>query len=729
MNKNNRFTCIFAFVAVGFCTPAVAQNQIDGSAARTLEEIVITARKKEESLLDAPLSVSAVTGVQLDRAGIDSFNQVLNTIPNTGQAGGIAGNIQGLITIRGISTLIRFLGLETGVGFYVDGVYQGRPQNFNQDLLDIERIEVLRGPQGALFGKNTIAGAINIITRKPGNDLNAAIEAQFGNFGHTRVEGAISGSLAADTLAGSLSIGVHQRDPFVDNVNGPGVDDADLITYRGKLRFTPNDEVELIFSADGLRDRSNTLLFEVEDFNFGLFPGIDSDPSVGTPYLIAANQPNYAHRDVWGVSATGVVKTGSGEWTGILAYRDAGFDAALDDDQLPIRVFPDFFDQSTESFAAELRYAQDVSERMNYLIGAYYDRQDSTGFGDFAVGEDFHEVVFGTRLEPPIILNTTMDSASIALFFDVNYALTEKVWLEVGGRWVTEDKSAVHDQDDRSRLFVSTLANLDRSDSDFSPTVSLTYDISDAATAYLRYAQGFKSAGFNLDFITDPTSLEVAPEKATAYEIGLKSRLLNDKLTLNMAAFSTDYKDLQLAQIVGAGVIVANAANAEISGVEADFNAILGDYIDINGGIGYLDASYEDFAGCPVPGAAAPSVVSANCGGNFLNLAPKWTASIGAQLRYPIQSGLDLIARLDWNYRSDVFFEPQNDPRLRGRSRDLINARIGLVKERWEVFAWALNAADELYVNYSDDRSIVGSSVTRAYGAPRTYGLTARLSY
>ena len=210
----------------------------------------------------------------------------------------------------------------------------------------------------------------------------------------------------------------------------------------------------------------------------------------------------------------------------------------------------------------------------------------------------------------------------------------------------------------------------------------------------MRYAQGFKSAGFNLDFITDPTRLEVAPEKAATYEIGLKSRLLNDKLRLNIAAFSTDYKDLQLAQIVGAGVIVANAANAEISGVEADFNAILGDYIDINGGIGYLDASYEDFAGCPVPGAAAPSVVSANCAGNFLNLAPKWTASIGAQLRYPIQSGLDLVARLDWNYRSDVFFEPQNDPRLRGRNRDLINARIGLVKERWEVFAWVLNAAD-----------------------------------
>ena len=168
MNKNNRFIGILAFVAMGFCTPAVAQNQIDGSAARALEEIVITARKKEESLLDAPLSVSAVTGVQLDRAGIDSFNQLLNTIPNTGQAGGIAGNIQGLITIRGISTLIRFLGLETGVGFYVDGVYQGRPQNFNQDLLDIERIEVLRGPQGALFGKNTIAGAINIITKKQG---------------------------------------------------------------------------------------------------------------------------------------------------------------------------------------------------------------------------------------------------------------------------------------------------------------------------------------------------------------------------------------------------------------------------------------------------------------------------------------------------------------------------------------------------------------------------------
>lgn len=257
----------------------------------------------------------------------------------------------------------------------------------------------------------------------------------------------------------------------------------------------------------------------------------------------------------------------------------------------------------------------------------------------------------------------------------------------------------------------------------------MSYDLSEQSTGYLRFAQGFKSAGFNTDFVGPGSNLEVAPEFATSYEIGLKSDLADNTVRLNLAAFYTEYKDLQLAQIVGTGVTLANAAAADIYGVEAELVAVLGEYFDVNASLGYLDATYDDFPGCPAPGATPVEQTTPNCAGNALNLAPEWTAALGAQFTYPVGEIGDLVIRGDWNHRSRVFFEPQNDPRLSGAARDLINLRAGIVNEAWELFAWALNLADETYVNYADDRSVLGINTTQAFGPPRTYGVTARLKF
>lgn len=372
---------ILVLAAVAGPAPAQTAGGQGDESARTIEIINVTARKKLESIQDAPLAVSAVSGAHIERAGIDSFDQVLNTIPNAGQAGGIAGSIQGLVSIRGISTLIRFVGLETGVGFYIDGVYMGRPENFNQDLIDIERIEVLRGPQGALFGKNTIAGAINIITKNPTDEPSGILEAQYGSFDHTRIRGHVSGPLS-DTLSGSLSAGYTRRDGFVEHIgDGLDLDNADLATFRGKLRFEPNDRVEFVLSADGLIDRGRAALFEVSDFAF-----LD-DPSESTPFTTNNDQPNFLHRDIWGISLNGEVQVGEGTLSTVLAYRESSFDAALDDDKFPVRVFVDFFNQDTDVFSAEARYAGRLNERMDYILGVYYYNQEASGVGDFALGD------------------------------------------------------------------------------------------------------------------------------------------------------------------------------------------------------------------------------------------------------------------------------------------------------------------------------------------------------
>eukprot|EP00903_Cladosiphon_okamuranus_P003413 g3411.t1 len=311
---------------------AQAQIRKEANSDRRLTPVTVTARKKEESALSAPLSVSAFTGEQLEAQGVVSFDQVLSTVPNAGQSGGIGGNLQGLISIRGISTLVRFVGLETGVGFYVDGVYTGRPENFNQDLIDIERIEVLRGPQGALFGKNTIAGAINIITKTP-DEFEAQAELTVGNYDLFQARAGISGPIVEDTLFGSLTASYTDRDGYVENAGiGGDLDNADLTTYRGKLRWTPMAGSEFILAADALIDRGNPAFFEVTDVSF-----ID-DPSEATPFTVNIDQPNFLDRDVWGTSLTANIDLGGGTWTTVAAYRDTSFDAGLDDDKVPARA-------------------------------------------------------------------------------------------------------------------------------------------------------------------------------------------------------------------------------------------------------------------------------------------------------------------------------------------------------------------------------------------------------
>lgn len=712
-----------AALALGAASPVAAQTgSTEPAIGRVTDEIIVTARKKKETVQEAPLSVSAVSGAQLERAGVDSFDQVLNTIPNAGQSGGIAGTLQGLVSIRGISTLVRFVGLETGVGYYVDGVFTGRPENFNQDLIDIERIEVLRGPQGAVFGRNTIAGAIHIITKDPGDEFSGVVEAQYGNFDHVRVRGHVSGPLAPGVLAASLSAGYVRRDGFVENISGvgPDLETADLATFRGKLRFTPSDRAEFILSSDGLIDRGEPVFFEVADVSF-----ID-DPSESTPFTVNQDQPNFLDRDIWGVSLTSRIDVGSGEWTTILGYRDSSFDAGLDDDKVPMRFFVDFFSSDVEFFSAETRYAARLGERIDYLIGAYFLDQKADNLSNFALG-DFLTGVPG--VEPPIDLTSAVDTTSFAFFFNTDVTLAERLSLELGGRYVNEEKDAFHIQDDSTGIFGSTNFTASRRDEDFAPTASLSYELSDEATTYFRFAQGFKSAGFNTDFIiVGVSNLEVDPEFATSYEIGVKSDLAENRLRLNLAGFYTTYKDLQLSQIVGGGVSLNNAAKAEIYGVEAEFAAIVGDYIDLNGSVGYLHATYDNFPGCPVPGAETGPILT-NCAGNYLNLAPKWTAALGAQFTYPVGGFGDFITRIDWNYRSEVFFEPQNSSRLSGEGRHLVNLRAGLATQRWELFGWVNNLTDEVYVNFADDRSAIFVNTTQAFGPPRTYGATLRLKF
>lgn len=695
-----------------------------------LEEIVVTARKKVESLQDVPIAVSAVTGPQLQQRGIDQFDELLATIPNASQSGGIAGGLQGLISIRGVSTLVRFVGLETGVGFYIDGVYAGRPESFNQDLIDIERVEVLKGPQGAVFGKNTIAGAINIVTETPDDEFRVKLEGQYGNFNQFKVRGSISGALVEDKLYASVSGGYTSRDGFVENIF-PGSEDLDNANNgsgRLKLRFTPSNTAEFILTGDFLSESINASFFEVSEIGLPADAIFDTATvnSLSTPFLVNSDQPNTLDRDIYGVSLTSNIDIGEGTWTTVLGYRNTSFDANLDDDKLPVRFFADSFSSDTEFFSAETRYSGSMGDNLSYTVGAYYFTQEAGNVSNFALG-DF--LTGAPGIEPPLDLTSSVDTDSYALFFNADYALNDRLTLEVGGRYLSEKKDAVHNQVDGTGIFGNVAFDLGRRDNDFAPTVSLSYDVDDNNTVYGRFAQGFKSAGFNTDIISAAANQQVDPELATTYELGYKTVSSNNRLRANAAIFYTEYKDLQVATITSAAVSLENAAQAEIFGVELDVAAALSEYFDITGSIGYLDATYGDFAGCPA-GGAIPVTPVANCEGNRLNLAPKFTTALAGTFRYPVNDTLgDFVINADWNYRTEVFFEPQNEDRLSGEGRSLLNARAGFVSDDWQFFIWAKNLTNETYVNFADDRSAILVNTTQAFGAPRTYGATLRLQF
>jgi len=720
-----------AALASSTSLPVLAQQSDAAKAGgRVLEEVIVTARKREEGMQSVPVAVSALSGGQLETRGIDQFDEVLLSIPNASQSGGIAGGLQGLISIRGISTLVRFVGLETGVGFYVDGVYAGRPESFNQDLIDIERVEVLKGPQGAVFGKNTIAGAINIVTETPDDEFRARVEAQAGNYDLRRLRGVVSGPLVDGTLYGSISGGVTTRDGYVDNIY-PGasdLDDADLSSARVKLRYTPTGAMEFIFSSDYLEDRSHASFFEVSEIGLPAEQIFDAATvaTLDRPFEVNSDQPNSLDRDVFGMSLTSNWEIGPGVWTTVLGYRETSFDAALDDDKLPVRFFVDYFSSDTEFFSAETRYSAPLGDKTQYTVGAYYFTQDADNNSNFALG-DF--LTGAPGVEPPLDLTSTVDTDSYALFFNADYAITDRLTLEVGGRYLSEDKDAVHDQVDGTGLFGNVAFNISRSDDDFSPTLSLSQDIGESSMAYIRYAEGFKSAGFNTDIISAGANQAVDPESATSVEVGYKTELFGGRLRLNAAAFYTEYDDLQVATITSSAVSLENAAQADIAGVEMDFSAAIGAYLDLYGSFGYLDATYGDFEGCPAGGAIATTPLT-NCDGQSLNLAPEYTASLGALFTYPLGNSLgNFVGGMDFSYRSEVFFEPQNEARLSGDDRSLLNARVGFSNDRWNAFLWAKNLTDETYVNFADDRSAILVNTTQAYGPPRSYGLTLRVSY
>lgn len=714
---------LLAMLLASAAQPAFAQDKpAADDASNPNGEITVTARKIKESLQDVPLSVSALSADKLAEAGSNSLADTIALVPNVAIGGGIAGVLQGQIGIRGISTLVRNPGVESGIGIYVDGVYIGRSDNYNQELIDTAQIEVLRGPQGTLFGKNTIAGVFNITTARPTGKLEGTARLEVGDYGLVRTAGYVMGPLAGEKLQAKLSLGYVSRDGVYKNLSGgKDGDGLDLFSYRGTLYFQPSDTVEVDLSADGLVDRGNPAFFQVVDLAY-----VDV-PMEHKPLTIQNNLPDTLRRDNYGFAGTIKADLGGVNLTSITSYRRSKFTATLDDDQSPYNfVSLDRWSDTTNLFSQELRADGAIGSSLSYVAGLYYAYQKVTtdrvvALGDFLIPGD-----------PAIYTKGNVTSKSYAAFANLTWKATDALSVDVGLRYTKEDKHADFVQSDNPAGFGALIGlpalsyDKSTSDDDVSPTATISYKFTPDVMGYVRYARGFKSASFNVDLVSSTNGLFAGPEKATTYEAGLKTQFLRNAVRLNVAGFTTKYDDMQVSQLLGSGVTLDNAGKATINGFEAELSVTPVRGLTLNGSTGYLDAKYDRYDNCSIPSSLGGGVTS--CSGNRIVGAPEWTWHADLQYAYPVSIG-DIVFWAGYSGQSKVYYEATNSDRFSGGVRNVFDVRLGLRTGHWDLFGWVKNLTDDRYVTYSDDRSSVGVLKTAAYGEPRTYGATLTVHF
>lgn len=685
--------------------------------ATEIETVTVTARKMAENLQDVPGSLTVLTADDLRSTGTDTTSDLFSRVPNISASGGIGGVLQGQFGIRGISTLIRNIGVESGLGIYVDGVYQGRPDNYNQELIDTAQVEVLRGPQGTIFGKNTIAGALNITTVKPEDDqVNALASAEFGNYGLKRFAGYVTGPLVDDTLSGKLSLGYVTSNGYTKHLSGgPDADSLDLFSYRSSLYYTPTSNSSFVLTVDGLHDRGRPSFFQATQIAF--FQG----PEETTPHTVDNNRPDYLRRDNYGVSLTGTVDLPFGTVTSITAYRMAAYRASLDDDQNQIDYMAiDQWGDRTVFWSQEFRLNGEIGSDVKYVAGLFYLGQSASTDRLFALGADL-----GVPGEPLLTTRGHVGTRDFAAYGNVDYNITDALTASLGLRYTYEDKDVHFFQDDVTGFyafigFPDVTYDKKVSDSDVSPTFSLSYRFTPDAMGYVRIARGYKSAAFNVDLVSTNAGLSADPESATTYEAGLKTSWFDNRVRANASIFKTKYSDMQVQQVEGVTIALNNAGRATIDGAELEIQALILPELRLDLGIGALDPRYDSYSNCAAFGV--------DCSGNQIIAAPDWTGNVGLEFTHPLGDAA-LIARVDYNFQSPVYFDAINSKQYESDARGLVNVRAGVDFGKYSVTMWAQNLTNDTYIVYSDNRSSIGVLQTTAYGAPRTFGatLTARL--
>lgn len=732
---------------------------LSAPAFAQLEEIIVTATHREESIQDVPLAVTAVGAQQIEGAGIFDATTLAMNVPGMAYSEFSPG--QALISIRGITSADDGAGLDNSVALFLDGVYIGRQAGINFDMFDLERIEVLKGPQGTLFGRNAIAGAINVITSKPEDEFGGKFAATVGNEGILRYQGLITGGLS-ESLSGKLVVNHREHDGFVRNtLLNKDVQDEDYTSVRGQLRLN-TDASEWLLSADVWDDDRDAMgRAPIANGNFD-YVGTATRLGAGRPGTNASPTDGFTKREGSGISLQGDIELASGVLTSITGFRNTESDWEMESigapagggDDLANGVFGadviDDIEEEIDTFSQELRWTSTTEGDFDYVAGLYYFTEDTDRQEQFRI--DVNTVAAGQFTVGNEYTKTENETTSYAAYGHTNWHMNDAWTLSAGARWTRDERdynaTAVNcglDEATRAAAgfpnfpncagvggslgIIAEVFSVPASDSwsDFSPMVSVQYNPGGNVMYYGTVSTGYKSGGFaGSQGVAAAAGNPVEPEDNTNYEVGFKGDFADNTFRLNASLYFMDYKDLQVVRfgpVPGSAFgtfQTTNVGSADVTGLEVDYIWQATENFSLSGYYAYLDSEISGLTLNTPTGTADFS-------GLPLRQSPENSFSIIANYDTSIASG-DLNFRLSFSHVDDQFNDYPTLTETVIEDADLLDASAKWTSSEgmYEVTLWGKNLGDERYVSHSYR---IGPGSIGVWSDPLTVGITALVNF
>lgn len=758
-----------AVASILAATPYSAVIAADETRATALQEVLVTARKREESLQDTPVTVTAMSGDTLREQGAVDLRSIANATPNMqfsyGGNGSGGGNFA-QIFIRGVGQPDFIITKDPGVGVYVDGVYLARAPGSVLELLDVERIEVLRGPQGTLFGKNTEGGAVLVTTKKPTQETEVTGEVKIGSFNRRDVSASVNVPLTSDSLALRVSALSRTQDGFyrrllsMDDVRTPGqiappntsynTGDINRQSGRATLYWTPSETLSFTLSADITKERQTAVDYQLIDVprsntgalaanmnayntNIGIPSGLPYDERWITkkPWTTYSTWPGYNNSDIWGISGTLDWEVGGVTVKSITAYRDLFVQTRADADGTPADIVSSGgTDIGQHQFSEELQISgRAFDDRLNWITGLWYfqekanDRQVSRQYAGLyqITGVVGHDVTRDSY--------RWIEGTSYAAFVNASYDFTAQLSVEAGLRYSEESKDFTFYQ-------FRPLRNI----SDFSkrtvgndwtivtPKLSMHYKPTRNMMMFASYTTGFKAGGFNGRPGNQALGLATFNEEnVKTTELGLKTELFENRVRINAAAFFSDYTDIQITRLLENGDRSDdNAGDGEVKGAELEISAVPVEGLTLTAAVGFTEFEYTKLKS----GVSFTCMVGTDFSNCVLPFNPGYTGNFSAAYTFPLGATGDLTLRGDLTHSDKYFVEIDNVSVVGQNAYNTLDARISWNSsdDKWELAVGGTNLTNEAVVANGVNATANNSRIV-TYKPPRQVYAGVRVNF
>jgi iron complex outermembrane receptor protein len=745
-----------------------------------LIEVVVSSRRRIEKVQDVPIAVSVITGKQAEQTGAFNVNRIKELVPSVQLYSSNPRNTG--INIRSLGSPFGLTndGIDPGVGFYVDGVYYARPAATTLDFIDVEQIEVLRGPQGSLFGKNTTSGAFNITTRKPSFTSGADFEVSYGNYSFLQAKASVTGALGKK-VAGRLSFSGTQRDGLIDNVaTGRATNTLNNQGIRGQLLWTPTVNTNIVLAADITTQRPDGYAQVVagvaptQRAAYRQFDAIIADLNYQLPSRNAFDRkidqdtPWRSNQDMGGISLNIDTKIGGGTLTSTTAWRFWNWDPSNDRDFTGLQVLAKSQNPTRQTqITQEVRYAGQLTSRISGVAGVFFIDQTSQTDGTEESGNAqwrFAQSSTSALWKTPglfegygIKTDANIRASSAAVFGQIDWAITDRLHVLPGVRYNFDKKDAHYARKTygglqttdpallalKKQVYSDQAFDSSTDNTDFSGNITVSYKASDKINTYATYAKSYKPVGVNVAGLPTNSAGEplldlavIKPEKVNHYEVGVKTSPFRNSI-FNLTFFQTEIKDFQTnVQAAELGVnrgYLANADKVRVQGVELDASFVVSQHLTINGAATYTDGKYVKFTNAPLPLEETGAPVSfKDVSGSALPGASRWAGSLGGELsdnaKFFGNAGKVFLAA-DSYARSEFSSSPSASKYLVVPGYAIFNARLGFrASQGLSVHFWGRNLLNKDYYEQLLPAGGNTGQYAAVLGDQRTYGVTLKYS-